>query len=266
MSYDRLTSMVKEEIGVGLPPNKRLMVESRLKRRILTLGLPDLDAYLDHVFVGGALSEERDVIFDAVTTNKTDFFREPEHFRILASKIIPARRKGGGEAFKIWSAAASTGAEAWTIAMVCAEATQDGPLDWRILGTDINKAVLDVAELAIYDDNQLAPVPPHFATRWLMRGTGDSAGQSRIHPQLRQRVHFQRLNLMGRAYPVDRDVDVIFLRNVLIYFDAEDQARVLHQLAEHLAPGGYLIVGHSESMVVRGIGLTQKAPAVYRKD
>jgi chemotaxis protein methyltransferase CheR len=270
--FDRFSRMVQDSIGVQLPASKRVMVESRLRRRITELGLGSVDAYFRHLFDNGALSDELDTIFDAVTTNKTDYFREAEHFIHLTERIIPgrlSRRQATGRSsmFKVWSAAASTGAEAYTAAMVLADReSRRGAFEWRILGTDINRTVLIEAKRAVYSDAIIQPVPAAFRERFLMRGQGPQKGNWRVVPDLRRRVNFQKMNLMDSHYPVDRDLDVIFLRNVLIYFSEADQARVITQLADHLAPSGHLIVGHAEGMVVRHPRLRQVAPAVYRKD
>lgn len=261
--FDRLSALIRDEIGVKLPSSKRQMVETRLRRRMLTAGFSSLDDYLEYLFEGDGLAEEVDVIFNAVTTNKTDFFREPAHYRQLAEHIVPARCRTGRRMFKVWSAAASNGAEAWSAAMVLAGL--DREIAWGVLGTDINTAVLGQAQRAIYPVDQVEPVPPRLRQRFVMTGTGEMAGECRIHPDLRRRVRFERLNLMAPTYPVDRDVDVIFLRNVLIYFEPDVQAAVIARLVGHLAPGGFLLTGHSESMVVHEPRLEQVAPAVYRK-
>lgn len=270
--FDRFSRMVQESIGVRLPRGKRLMVESRLRGRVEELGLVSVDDYFRHLFERGALENELDTIFDAVTTNKTDFFREAGHFIHLTERLIPARLSrrqatGRSSMFKVWSAAASTGAEAYTAAMVLADReSRRGAFEWRILGTDINRQVLSEARRAVYSDATVEPVPPRFRDRFLMRGEGRLSGYWRVVPDLRRRVNFVQMNLMDPVYPVDTDLDVIFLRNVLIYFSREDQARVVAQLAGHLAREGHLIVGHAESMVVRHPSLRQIGPAVYRKE
>ena len=270
--FERFSKLVKDEIGARLPLNKRVMVESRLRRRMTQLNLGSVDDYFRYLFDEGRLAEELDVIFDAVTTNKTDFFREPDHFSILADVILPERlkrRKANGRAsmFKFWSAAASSGMEAYTTAMVLAQYEERAaPFEWGILGTDINLKMLERCHEAIFDTAEIAPVPASLRTKYLMEGTGGRKGQWRVVPKLRSRTRFQKLNLLGANYPVDRDIDVIFLRNVLIYFDAMDQATVIERMISHLAPHGHLIVGHSESMIVRQPGLTQIAPAVFCKD
>ena len=270
--FDRFSRMVQQSIGVQLPASKKVMVESRLRRRITELGLRSVDDYFRHLFDNGGLTEELDTIFDAVTTNKTDYFREAEHFIHLTERIIPARLSkrqatGRSSMFKVWSAAASTGAEAYTAAMVLADReSRRGAFEWRILGTDINRKVLSEAKRAVYSDAVIQPVPAAFRERFLMRGQGAQKGNWRVVPDLRRRVNFQKLNLMDTHYPVDHDLDVIFLRNVLIYFSEADQARVIAQLASHLAPQGHLIVGHAEGMVVRHPSLRQVGPAVYCKE
>ena len=270
--FERFSRLVKDEIGVRLPENKRIMVESRLRRRMTQLNLGSVDDYFRYLFDDGGLVEELDVIFDAVTTNKTDFFREPDHFDILTGNILPKRlrrrkAKGRTSMFKFWSAAASSGMEAYTAAMVLAQyEEQNEPFEWGILGTDINLNMLERCRAAIYDTAEIAPVPVALRTRYLMEGTGDRKGQWRVVPKLRNRTRFQKLNLLSPNCPVDRDIDVIFLRNVLIYFDAMDQATVIERMISHLAPHGHLIVGHSESMIVRQPELTQIAPAVFCKE
>lgn len=270
--FDRFSRMVQQSIGVQLPASKRVMVESRLRRRVHELGLGSVDDYFRHLFDNGGLSQELDTIFDAVTTNKTDYFREAEHFIHLTERIIPARLSrrqatGRSSMFKVWSAAASTGAEAYTAAMVLADReSRRGAFEWRILGTDINRKVLMEAKRAVYPEAVIQPVPAAFRDRFLMRGQGPQKGNWRVVPDLRRRVSFQKMNLMDRQYPVDRDLDVIFLRNVLIYFSEEDQARVIAQLSSHLAHHGHLIVGHAEGMVVRHPSLRQVGPAVYCKE
>lgn len=270
--FERFSRMVQDSIGVQLPASKKVMVESRLRRRITELGLATVDDYFRHLFDNGGLTHELDSIFDAVTTNKTDFFREAEHFIHLTERIIPARLSrrqatGRSSMFKVWSAAASTGAEAYTAAMVLADReSRRGAFEWRILGTDINRKVLLEAKRAVYSDMIVQPVPTGFRERFLMRGQGQQKGNWRVIPDLRRRVNFQKMNLMDTHYPVDRDLDVIFLRNVLIYFSEADQARVINQLSGHLAHHGHLIVGHAEGMVVRHPSLRQVGPAVYRKE
>ena len=225
LDYKRIATLIGDEVGIKLPPAKRLMVEGRLRKRIRSLGLDSFDAYCTYLFKKDGLAAERPFLINAVTTNKTDFFREPEHFECLEQRMVPAllelRRGERQPMLKIWSAASSTGAEAYTLAMVLADlAAQRGDFRFSILGTDISTAVLAQGQRAVYPAEMITPVPQAKQSRYLMfaRKAGIRS-EVRIVPELRRLVRFARLNLMDKSYPFDTDVDIIFLRNVLIYFE-----------------------------------------------
>lgn len=270
-AFKRISDLIGEEVGIKLPPGKRTMVEGRLRKRVRALGLSTLEEYAQHLFENNGLEEERLHLIDAVTTNKTDFFREVEHFELLRHRLVPdllARRRSERQPLlKVWSAASSTGAEAYTIAMVLADmVAQTNDFRFAILGTDISTQVLEQAVRAVYPADQIAPVPPAMQQRYLMYARDPGLRpEVRIVPELRRLVRFGRLNLMDTSYPFDQDVDVIFLRNVLIYFEKSDQEKVVLRLAKHLRPGGYLLLGHSESMIGTGVSMRQIAPAVFQK-
>ena len=269
--FSRLATLIGDEVGIKLPPAKRLMVEGRLRKRVRTLGLASFADYCDYLFRRGGLDDERPYLINAVTTNKTDFFREPEHFTLLEHKLVPAllaARTGERQPLlKLWSAASSTGAEAYTLAMVLSDLrAQRNDFRFAILGTDVSTAVLEQGQRAIYPAEMVAPVPTEKQVRYVMRARRPGVRpEVRMAPEIRRMVHFVHLNLMDAAYPFDRDVDVIFLRNVLIYFEKRDQEAVIGRLIEHLRPGGYLVLGHSESMVGTTISMRQVAPAVFQK-
>ena len=271
LDYTRISTLIGDEVGIKLPPAKRLMVEGRLRKRVRSLGLDSFAAYCAYLFKHDGLAAERPFLIDAVTTNKTDFFREAEHFECLEQRLVPdllALRKGERQPLlKVWSAASSTGAEAYTLAMVLADlAAQRKDFRFSILGTDISTTVLAQGQRAIYPAEMISPVPQAKQSRYLMFAR-NPAGRSevRIVPELRRLVRFARLNLMDQTYPFDTDVDVILLRNVLIYFEKADQEKVIRRLTEHLRPGGYLLLGHSESMIGTGITMRQIAPATFQK-
>jgi len=206
-------------------------------------------------------------LIDVVTTNKTDFFREPSHFEFIRQVAVPGLLKQRGRSdLKIWSAACSTGVEAYTTAMVLDDMTRTGTrMRFRILGTDISTAVLRIARSAIYTRDTLAPVPDEFVKRYFLRSRNRASDEVRVVPELRRVTNFMRMNLMDTKYPVDRDVDIIFCRNVLIYFEKETQRKVVSHLCDHLRPGGYLMVGHSESMVHSVVpGLKQVQPTIFK--
>lgn len=266
----RFRDLVQERTGIRMPASKTLMIEARLRKRLIALGLADLDGYLQHLFEGGALQEELPEIVDAMTTNTTDFFREPAHFDMLARRIVPAALSSAGPGrrrpLRFWSAAASTGAEAWSAAMLLARAAEADPrLDWAILGTDISRRVLAAARRAIYPVTDFEAVPKDLRDAYVMTGRRpDLRETGRIVPELRARVHFAHRNLLDAPYHGLSALDVIFLRNVLIYFDAALQARVVAACAATLRAGGHLVVGHSESMTVRHPGLSQVSPGVFQ--
>ncbi len=266
----KLRQFVHQRTGIKLPASKDLMIESRLRRRVSMRGATTFDGYLDWLFDDGGLEEECEEIIDLLTTNKTDFFRKASHFDFLMDRIVPEALARGRHdrpiRFRLWSAASSTGAEAWTAAMLLARASLAAPrLDWAILGTDISRAVVDQANRAIYPESDLMPVPRELRDSYIMNGRQAGRPAGRIVPELRARVRFGNLNLMEAPYPVETGLDVVFLRNVLIYFEPAVQAHVIRATSAHLRPGGYLIVGHSESMTVRQDGLYQITPGVFRK-
>lgn len=268
--FDRLAAFIQDYSGIKMPMSKKTMLEGRLRRRLRSHGLATFDAYCRFLFDDGGLEDEAPHLIDVVTTNKTDFFREPEHFDFLMSHLLPAMLGDGrGRAstpIKIWSAASSTGAEAYTLAMLMAEARRRVPdLTTYILGTDICHDVLSTAVDGIYPEAMLDPIPEELRRLYTRRGRGRARGQFRMAPELRAQVHFGRLNLMDSSFPVDRDMDLIFCRNILIYFDKPTQQRVLERLTEHLRPGGHLVLGHSESFSGRSLPLKQVVATVFRK-
>jgi chemotaxis protein methyltransferase CheR len=245
--YRRIADLVESRVGIRLPPSKRAMVEGRLRRRVRALELPGLDAYCRLLFDDGAINDELVPLIDAVTTNKTDFFREPQHFVYLQQHAVPELLADrASRRLKVWSAGCSNGAEPYTLAMVLAELAPRLRFQFAILGADICTEVLEQAAAAIFPAAMMDTVPPEMAARWVMRSRDPACRTVRIVPELRRMVRFMHLNLIDRSYPVDRDVDIIFCRNVLIYFDAANQRAVVERLAGHLRPGGFLFLGHSD--------------------
>jgi chemotaxis protein methyltransferase CheR len=268
---DRFRDLIHSLTGISLPPSKVQMIDQRLRRRVVAFALPDTETYLERL-LGGALPDgELRTVIDLITTNTTSFFREADHFDYLAEVIAPrvaARSRPGHPArLKLWSAAASEGAEAYSAAMVLEEARRRGhEFDFAILGTDLSQRMVERAIAAVYGQDQLTTVPPDLLRRYFLSSSDPAlAGKARIVPELRRRVKFRNLNLMDTRFPVDRDVDVIFLRNILIYFDPATKEQVVERLAGHLRPGGILLVGHAESMVVRSSALRQVKPTIFQK-
>ncbi|AVT78996.1 methyltransferase domain-containing protein [Rhodopseudomonas palustris] len=267
--FRSLAELIEDQVGIKMPNAKRLMLEGRLHKRVRALNYSGVSEYVDNLFDKSVLDDELTHLIDVVTTNKTDFFREPQHFDFLRTVAVPdllklPNRKSND--LKVWSAACSTGMEAYTTAMVLDDMVRAGSrFQFRILGTDISTAVLRVATAAIYNREVTAPVPPQFVERYFLSSRDRSRDEVRVVPELRRLTNFTRMNLMDTSYPVDRDVDVIFCRNVLIYFDRATQRKVVEQLCSHLRPGGYLLVGHSESMIHSALPkLRQVQPTVFK--
>ena len=269
--FNRLARILEGHVGIRLPPGKRVMLEGRLRKRVRQLGLPNLNDYCTALFDHGEFENEFTHLVDLVTTNKTDFFREPDHFHYLAQEAVPQILGDGGDAgdrhIKLWSAACSIGAEPYTLAMVMDDlAPKLGGFSFSILGTDISTEVLDQAVRAVYPDHMMSTVPRDMLRRYVMQARDARRQEVRITPELRRTVRYKRLNLMDETFPLERDVDVIFCRNVLIYFDRPTQQGVLRRLAGHLRLGGYLFLGHAESLAGGAIpALRQVTTTVYRK-
>ena len=267
--FRTIAELIESQVGIKLPQGKRLMLEGRLHKRVRALNYSDLNEYVENLFDANQFDTELTHLIDVVTTNKTDFFREPQHFTFMREIAVPALLGSRGRKnakLKMWSSACSTGMEAYTTAMVLDDMVRTGSrFQFRVLGTDISTAVLRLATTAIYSRDVLAPVPEPFLKRYFLSSRDRSRGEVRVVPELRRMTHFMRMNLMDASYPVDRDVDIIFCRNVLIYFERATQKKVIEQLCSHLRPGGYLMVGHSESMIHSVVsGLKQVQPTVFQ--
>lgn len=265
-----LTRLVEDHTGIRLPAAKRTMVEGRLRKRMRALGILTLADYGAAIFDRGGLEDEFMHLVDCMTTNKTDFFREPDHFDFIKDAALPAllaQRRLAEEPVKFWSAAASIGAEAYTIAMVAAEALGTERRPFTVLGTDICTDVIKQAQRAVYPEAMMEPVPSALRQRYMMRAINNERKEVRIVPEIRRLVRFEHLNLMDETYPVDQDIDMIFCRNILIYFAKSVQDTVLHKLCQHLRPGGFLVLGHSESLAGgERVAMRQVAPAVFQRE
>jgi chemotaxis protein methyltransferase CheR len=269
--FRRLATFIHDYSGIKMPETKKTMVEGRLRKRVTATGCAHLTDYCRHLFDEGGLATESVHLIDVITTNKTEFFREPEHFRFLADVALPQivldRRAGPHTVIKVWSTASSIGAEPYTLAMVLAEAAERlCGFRAKIVATDISTRVLETATLAIYPEAMIAPVPPDLRKRYLLRSKQASRGLVRIVPELRKMVQFGRLNLMDSSFPIDRDFDIIFCRNMLIYFDKPTQQGVLTRLCNHLRPGGYLFLGHSETLAGFGLPLKPVGNTVFQRE
>lgn len=259
--FRRICALIRERAGIELGDNKRPLCQTRLLRRLRALGLA---SYTDYVaLLDDPGSSEHVELVNALTTNVTSFFRELHHFEMLADEILPPLVKRGAR-IRLWSAGCSTGEEPWSLAMVLREAIGDRALDARILATDIDTQVLAHARTGAYGEDQVAPVSPVRRQRFLVRGTGANRGLWRIADELRGLVTFNQLNLF-EPWPMHGLFDAIACRNVIIYFDVPNKARLLRGFHDKLHPGGHLLLGHSESLTVGVTGFAACGRTAYRK-
>lgn len=265
-NFKRLAELIHGYSGIKMPVNKRTMLEGRLRRRMRATRIPSLNAYCHFLFEEEGLDHEIIHLIDAVTTNKTEFFREPAHFQFLTDKALPALAKNGRRVIKAWSAACSTGAEPYTLAMLLEEHRRaNRRQDYSILCTDLCTEVLGQAVVGVFSEAMIEPVEMELRRRYVMRARDASRNHVRIAPELRAKLSFARLNLMDDAYPVENDMDLVFCRNILIYFDRPTQEKVLGRLCDHLRPGGHLFLGHSESIGGFDLPVVQVANTVFQR-
>jgi len=266
--FSRLSRFIYQECGINLTPLKKILLESRLQKRLEHLAIGTFTAYCDYVMSPAGQQEELVYMIDAVATNKTDFFREPIHFDFMREHLLPAwyaDRPSG--TFKVWSSACSSGEEPYTIGMVLEEFAIGHPFSYRIVASDISTKVLKKAIQAIYPMQSIAQIPMTLCKRYLLRSK-DKEGERptvRMGPRLRDKVEFKRINLIEDITGIDNDFDLIFCRNVLIYFDKATQEIVLRKLLSKLRRGGYLFIGHSESVHHLNLPVHQVKPTIFRK-
>jgi chemotaxis protein methyltransferase CheR len=265
-NFEKLAWFIYDYSGIKMPSTKLTMLEGRLRRRLRATGITSFDDYCDFLFDDGGLETEAVHLIDAVTTNKTDFFREPKHFEFLERSALPDLVAHGYNRLRAWSSACSTGAEPYTLAMVLAEfAERSSGVDYSILATDLSTDVLQTARLGIYADSLVEPVPAGLRRKYVMTPAKPGRREVRIVPKLRSRIGFGRMNLMDTAYGVGDPMHIVFCRNVLIYFDKPTQAKVLSRLCECLVPGGYLFIGHSESIAGIDLPVRQVSNTIFKR-
>jgi chemotaxis protein methyltransferase CheR len=257
-SFNAVADAFHRVSGIRLVASKRQLVIGRLQRLANERGVSTLDEYVKQVIVEGDQQELVKVV-DRLTTNETYFFREPAHFEFLFEVL--ANRRPGGE-FRVWSAASSSGEEAYSIAMLLADKL--GPNGWKIVGTDLSTAMVDAGQRALYPMDRARNTNPAYLKRFCMKGTGPYEGQFLVSKALRANVHFQQANLMQPLPDIGR-FDVVFLRNVLIYFEADAKLDIVKRVAPLIKPGGYLFTGHSESLSNLPTGLNNVRPAIYAR-
>jgi chemotaxis protein methyltransferase CheR len=266
--YEFIRRLVYEHSRINLGSDKIELVRSRVQKRLRALGLDDFEAYCRRLDSPEG-EEELTALLDVISTNVTHFFREYRHFEYLQESALPewqrARGSKPGTALRIWSAACSSGEEPYSIAILLAEFFRGRTApDWQITATDISTRMLATAEQGIYQAERVKLPVPKWLPAYFQKGTGSWEGCCRVKSSLRQRVAFRRLNLIEWPYPFTEKFDLIFCRNVMIYFDRETQEQLVPRLVERLAPGGHLLVGHSESLIGIEHRLKTIRPSIYR--
>jgi chemotaxis protein methyltransferase CheR len=265
--FAQFARMIREHCGIHLPPVKRFLVETRLRKRLKACGLASFEEYWRHVSRGGPGGGEWIHMIDVITTNKTDFYREPAHFQQLTEIVLPALGiPGTGRGLRVWSAGCSSGEEPYTIAMTLQDYSERvGRVEFSILATDLSTRVLEKARLAVYPLETFDPLPAAWQRKYVMHSKDPSRLEGRIVPELRAAVEFRHLNLLDQNAAIAEKMDVVFCRNVIIYFDRATQDKVVRRLVAQLRPGGYLFMGHAETLNAMDVPLTVVGPTMYRR-
>jgi chemotaxis protein methyltransferase CheR len=260
--FDRFREIVYEQAGIALGPQKEALVQARVSKRMRALGTTSFDEYLD-ILEADDTGGELTLFLDAICTNVTHFFREPHHFEFIAREMVRWLEQGQRR-FRFWSAACSTGEEPFSLAMTLLETARgyDG-VDIRILASDISTKVLDVCLDGCYDPRRMQTVPAELRDRWFDRVKVSGSVAYRVKPELREIVLFRRMNLSTPPFPMQGPLDAVLCRNTMIYFDNPVRLRLLQDVGRLLKPGGYLVVGHAESLTGIMSDFRYVSPAVY---
>ena len=267
---NRVSEFILENVGIQLPESKHILVEGRLRKRLHALGFTKFRDYLDHALDDSEYRSERLHLIDAITTNKTEFFREPEHFEYLLSEVLPIvennRIRDNRKELCLWSAGCSTGEEPYTLSMIMHEAAELLPgLKFNILATDISQSCLTTACSGVYTEKHIFPVSMELRKKYFLRSKNSDEHLICMGPELKSKVRFEVLNLIDKQYNLKQKMDVIFCRNVMIYFNKIVCEELIERFTLNLVQGGYLFVGHSESLNGIQTALRQVAPMIYRK-
>jgi len=266
--FEKLSRFIYRESGIKMPPVKRVMLQSRLQKRLRHLNMTNFKEYIDYVFSKEGLNGEIIHMLDVVSTNKTDFFREPVHFDYLFNTVLPdfVEQRSSSKTIKIWSAGCSSGEEPYTISIVLADFAEKHPgFDFSIIGTDISTQILQKAVDAVYKEERVAIIPIDTKKKHFLKSKDRVSPTVKVAQHLRKKVRFGRLNFMDATYDLNEMFDVVFCRNVLIYFDRETQEKVIQKLCMKLKSGGYFFLGHSESIMNMDVPLKQVKPTIFKR-
>jgi chemotaxis protein methyltransferase CheR len=257
--FSRFQRFIYDAAGITMSPAKKALVCGRLSKRLQAHNLGSFGEYFD-LLSSGRVAGEIQTAVDLLTTNETYFFREPKHFELL--RALASAAAGRAQPFRVWSAASSSGEECYSIAMVLADCLGDA--SWEVLGTDISQRVLQRARTGHYPLERTRHIPAPYLKRFCLRGTGDEEGTLLVDRRLRKRVSFAQVNLNAEL-PRLGTFDVIFLRNVMIYFNGDTKRQVVARVLSLLKPAGHFCIGHSETLNDISSAVQQIAPSMYRK-
>lgn len=259
-----ISALIYERCRIRLDDGKHALIRARLGKRMRHHGIAGLPEYCRFLKTDGG-EEEVTKVVDALTTNFTNFMREPDHFAFLVDRVLSEALARGEKTFRVWSAASSSGEEAYTMAFFLADQAARNPgWDWSITGSDVSTKVLDKARAAVYDEERISALPREWMPRYFQKGTDAWRGFYRVKRSICERVAFRQINLI-EDYAHPHPFQVIFCRNVMIYFDRHTQEELVGRLCRFLSPGGYIIIGHSESLNGLKTPLRCLKPSVYQK-
>ena len=255
-------ALIYQKSGIVLAPDKKSLISSRLHKRLMALGLHSFREYLDYLFTSPDRDSEIITMIGEITTNKTAFFREKHHFDYLVSHVLPQLENAGRTILNIWCAGCSTGEEPYSLAMVLTEQL-GSPRRFNILAVDLSTRALHAARLGVYADSLGAPIPAALKQKYTLTGSGAQSGRFRIVPELRERVRFGHFNLIDHRWDIAAEMDIIFCRNVMIYFDKKTRQTIVSRFGQKLRGTGHLFIGHSETLSDLDNSFVQVRPTVY---
>ncbi len=267
--FEKLSAYIFNDYGIKMPEEKKVILQCRLQKRLRALRIDNFTEYVNYLFSKEGQKNEVIHMIDVVCTNKTEFFRESEHFDVLSNSILPEiiSNPRFQEPVNIWSAGCSSGEEAFTIAIVIEEFQEKNRFfKYKIHGSDISSRIIKQAQDAIYPDEKTTSIPSEIKRKHFLKSKDRSSPMVRIKPYIRSKTVFSRQNLMDDRYDVPNKLDIIFCRNVLIYFNRPTQEMVLKKLINRLKSGGYLFLGHSESITDMGLPLSRIKPTIFKKE
>jgi chemotaxis protein methyltransferase CheR len=266
--FTKFQELIYREAGIWLASHKHALLTGRLARRLRLLGLSNMQEYF-HLVTQPDQQHERAVMIDCITTNETHFFREPRHFDFLSQQVFPRWHEEAAIGqrmthLRIWSAGCSSGEEPYSLAMLLLKHfPQEKGWNVEVLATDISTRVLEKAREGVYPIDKVKEIPPEYLRAYMLKGRGEHKGVIKVSPELHRAVRFARVNLHADSYPVQGCFDLIFCRNVLIYFDQKSKEKVITGILRHLSPSGFLFVGHSEHLGGISPNLKTVAPTVH---